>query len=236
MDHVIIIMSDSNSPVELTNLLLYRLCMLIMFVLQATAKFSEKMRYIVALYGYMVGTNYLLVFILLVFMYWKILRWIRILREQNRTLFILVFLERLFTAVFQEHAEVRLNTELLICFCWEARLKREREWSTSSQCSPSPDLEVCILPCRLISLMQWRRLISLMQWRRLISPMQWRRLISLTLSHMIALFLSIHRLLAWVLVCNFWVNENPPCRLDHTNYCWERSPRCFSYGVLYHSG
>ena len=42
------------------------------------------MRYIVASYGYMVGTNYLLVFILLVFMYWKILRWIRILREQNR--------------------------------------------------------------------------------------------------------------------------------------------------------
>ena len=112
------------------------------------------MRYIVALYGYMVGTNYLLVFILLVFMYWKILRWIRILREQNRTLFILVFLERLFTAVFQEHAEVRLNTELLICFCWEARLKREREWSTSSQCSPSPDLEVCILPCWLIALTQ----------------------------------------------------------------------------------
>ena len=46
------------------------------------------MRYIVALYGYMVGTNYLLVFILLVFMYWKILRWIRVLREQNRVLFI----------------------------------------------------------------------------------------------------------------------------------------------------
>ena len=45
------------------------------------------MRYIVAVYGYMVGTNYLLVFILLVFMYWKILRWIRILREQNRMLY-----------------------------------------------------------------------------------------------------------------------------------------------------
>lgn len=43
------------------------------------------MRYIVASYGYMVGTNYLLVFILLVFMYWKILRWIHVLREQNRT-------------------------------------------------------------------------------------------------------------------------------------------------------
>lgn len=45
-----------------------------------------------------------------------------------------------------------------------------------------------------------------------------------------------YRLSAWVHVCNFWVNKNPPWRLDHTNYCWERPPWCFSYGVLYDSG
>lgn len=53
---------------------------------QATGHlFTEKMRYIVAVYGYMVGTNYLFVFVLLVIIYLKILRWIRILRRQNRS-------------------------------------------------------------------------------------------------------------------------------------------------------
>ena len=44
------------------------------------------MRYVVAIYGYVVGTNYLVVFVLLVIIYWKILRWIRILRRKNREL------------------------------------------------------------------------------------------------------------------------------------------------------
>ena len=42
------------------------------------------MRYIVAVYGYVVGTNYLVVFVLLVIIYWRILRRIRVLRRQNR--------------------------------------------------------------------------------------------------------------------------------------------------------
>lgn len=52
---------------------------------QATAYYSENTRYVVAIYGYVVGTNYLVVFILLVIIYWKILRWIRVLRRQNRS-------------------------------------------------------------------------------------------------------------------------------------------------------
>ena len=50
------------------------------------------------------------------------------------------------------------------------------------------------------------------------------------------LFLSIHRLSAWILVCNLWVNKNSSWRLDHNNHCRERPPSCFSNGVLYHSG
>ena len=48
-------------------------------------------RNLVATYGVLVGTNYLVVFVLLLFFYWQILRWIGRMRKQHSEISVCVW-------------------------------------------------------------------------------------------------------------------------------------------------
>jgi len=50
---------------------------------QATAQYVYDFRNLVATFGFIIATQYLVVFVLLVFFYWKILSWIRQMRKQH---------------------------------------------------------------------------------------------------------------------------------------------------------